>query len=129
MTHRGRRARRAVLDEAKEAEKEAAKRAAKEAAREVAKEAARPAREAPKKASFASTSITTGDVIRCGRAMCQAMRGWTGPSWTHQFGKRKRIHCTSCKKLLGGIEVGGRGRVRGLSKTTWQPWRGGQLAP
>jgi hypothetical protein len=31
------------------------------------------------------------------------------------------------RKEAGGIEVGGRGPVRGLLKTTWQPTRGGQL--
>jgi hypothetical protein len=61
MTHRGTKARRA-FDEAKEA----AKKAAKEAAKEVAKEATRPAK--------ASTSIATGDVMRCGRTICQGTR-------------------------------------------------------
>jgi hypothetical protein len=67
-------------------------------AKEAAKEAARPAREAAREAAFASTSIATGDVMRCGRAICQRTQNHTGPPWTHQRGKRRRIYCTSCGK-------------------------------
>jgi hypothetical protein len=95
---------RRVFDEAKEATKEAAKRVSKEAA----KEAARPAREAAREAAFAASTangdktarIVNGDVIRCGRANCQGTQKHTGASWTHQFGKRKPIHCTTCGKQL-----------------------------
>jgi hypothetical protein len=107
---------RRVFDEAKEATKEAAKRASKEAAKEAARpareaareaarpareaawEAARPAREAAKRAAMSSTSIANGDVICCGRATCQGTQKYTGASWTHQFGVRKRIRCYSCGK-------------------------------
>jgi hypothetical protein len=119
-----------VLDEAKEAEKEAAKRADKEAAREAAKEAARPARKASKKAPFASTSIATGDVIRCGRAMCQATRGGVDrPLVDSPIRQAKADPLHLLQKVAGGIKVGGRDRVRVLLNTTWQPARGGQLGP
>jgi hypothetical protein len=82
--HRGRRAG-CSSDEAKEAAKEAAKKAAKEEAREAARpareaarEAARPAREAAWEAAKASTGIANGDVIRCGRAVCQGTQKHTG---------------------------------------------------
>jgi hypothetical protein len=98
---------RRVFDEAKEAAKEAAKRVSKEAAKEAArpakeaaKEAARPAREAAREAAMSSTSIVNGAVICCGRPNCQETQKYTGASWTHQFGKQKRIWCSSCKKNL-----------------------------
>jgi hypothetical protein len=106
---------RRVIDEAKEAAKEAAKRVSKEAAKEAARpaweaarEAARPAREAAREAAFAAStvngdktaSIVNGDVMRCGRAICQGTQKHTGASWTHQFGKRKQIWCTTCGKKL-----------------------------
>ena len=80
---------RRVFDEAKEATKEAAKGVSKEAAKEAAREAA-----------MLSTSIVNGAVICCGRANCQGTKKHTGASWTHQFGKRKQIRCSSCKRLL-----------------------------
>jgi hypothetical protein len=87
-----------VFDEAKEATKEAAKRVSKEAARDPSKEAAR---EAAREAAMLSTSILNGDVMCCGRPNCQGTQKYTGASWTHQFGKRKQIWCTSCGKNLG----------------------------
>jgi hypothetical protein len=33
-------------------------------------------------------------------AICQGTRKYAGASWTHQFGKRKQIRCSSCKRLL-----------------------------
>jgi hypothetical protein len=50
---------------------------------------------------MSSTSIKNGDVMRCGRGIYQGTQKHAGASWTHQFGKRKRIRCSSCKKLLG----------------------------
>jgi hypothetical protein len=76
---------RRVFDEAKEAAKVATKRASKEAAREAA---------------MSSTSTVNGDVMRCGRKICQGTREFTGASWTHQRGVRRRIYCTSCGKGL-----------------------------
>jgi hypothetical protein len=111
-------AERVSKEAAKEAAKRVSKEAAKEAARlakeaareaamsakEAAKEAARPAKEAAKEAAreaaMSSTSIANGDVICCGRANCQGTQKHTGASWTHQFGKRKRICCASCGKKL-----------------------------
>jgi hypothetical protein len=70
--------------------KEAAKEAARQAAKEVSKEAA-----------MSSTSIAKGDVMRCNHAIyCQGTHKYNGASWTHQFGKRKQILCTSCGKRL-----------------------------
>jgi hypothetical protein len=126
---------RRVSDEAKEAAKKVAKEAAKEAARPAketakeatreAREAVRPAMEAAMEAAFTSaTSIAKGDVmIRCGRTICQGTQKHTGTSWTHQFGKRKQIRCSSCDKRLDATkwEVGGRGRVRGSLKTNCPP--------
>ena len=83
-----------MFDEAKEATKEAAKRVSKEAG----KEAARPAREAAREAAMLSTSIVNGAVICCGRANCQGTKKHTGASWTHQFGKRYQILCSTCGK-------------------------------
>jgi hypothetical protein len=86
-----------VFKEAKEAAKVATKRESKEACRQAAKEA-----------TFAASivngdktaSIVNGAVICCVRANCQGTQKYTGASWTHQFGKRKQICCTSCGKEL-----------------------------
>jgi hypothetical protein len=72
-------------------------REAKEA-RMQAREAAREAAEARRQARC--TSIVNGAVICCGRPNCQGTQKYTGASWTHQFGKRKQICCTTCGKKL-----------------------------
>jgi hypothetical protein len=90
-----------VFDEAKEAAKEAAKRASKEAI-------------------MSSTSTVNGDVIRCGREISRdaEVRRCLVDSPTRRQAKADSLHLL--RKGAGGMEVGGRGCVRGLLKTTWQ---------
>ena len=76
--------------------------------KEAALEAARPAKEAAKEvtraareAAMSSMSIVNGDVIRCAvRQSAKATQKYTGASWTHQRGVRRRISCTSCGKQV-----------------------------
>jgi hypothetical protein len=76
---------------------------------------------------MSSTSIVKGDVMRCGRANCQGTRD-TG---VHRclvdspIRQAKAELVRLLRKEAGVIKVCGRGRVRGLLKTTWQPTRGG----
>jgi hypothetical protein len=72
---------------------------------------------------MSSTSTVNGDVIRCGREICQGTQKHTGASCLVDSPTRRQAKADSLhllRKEAGDIKVGGRGRVRGLLKTTWQ---------